>query len=104
MQQKADHVKRTYGQSVHKSWAGQYADHWWILAYYKEGLWNACFFNWDSHHEHVSGSSFEDARTRAERRIDSIENEALASVKPPPPAMWTAFRLWLLDRSETTNE
>jgi len=67
-----------------QSWAGQYADDWWILAYYKEGFWNACFFKFDFHHEHARGSSLKNARSRAERRIDFIENEALASGKPPP--------------------
>jgi hypothetical protein len=95
VQQKCVEVEPQSGHSGHKdeyqSWAGQYSDDWWILAYYNEGLWNACFFKWDFHHEHASGSSFEEARSRAERRIDSIENEGLASVKPPSNEMCYAW-------------
>jgi len=90
----ADPVKKDFEvepqtrQSRHKirfqSWAGQYADDWWILVYYKEGFWNACFFKFDFYHEHATASSLENARSKAERRIDFIEDEALASGKLPP--------------------
>jgi hypothetical protein len=85
--QKGIAVEALMNQSGHKhrclAWAGQYADGWEILAYYQEGSWEACFFKWDFHHEHVSGSSFEDVRSTAEQRIDFIENERLASLQPP---------------------
>jgi hypothetical protein len=70
-------------QSAHKhrclAWAGQYAGDWEILAYCEESSWEACFFNRNLQHEHVRGSSFEDARIKAEQRIDFIESERLAS-------------------------
>ena len=76
------------GQSSHKlrclAWTGQYASDWEILTYYQEGSWEACFFKWDFHHEHTNGSSFEEVRTKAEQRIDSIEKGPWWAVLPLP--------------------
>ena len=62
-------------------WAGQYEEDWEILLYELGGLWEACFFKWGFYHEHAFGSSLDDARRKAEVRIDSIEDGCLELVE-----------------------
>lgn len=53
--------------------AETYAGDWEVLVYKNERRWEACFFKWDSHHEHLTAASFTEARHQAEQRIDIFE-------------------------------
>ncbi len=55
-------------------WAGCYLHDWEILVYEQGSFWEACFFKWGSHHEHVTAFSLMAARRRAVERIDILEN------------------------------
>ncbi len=75
-----DAVRREGGillppQTIDKQlvWSGSYAEEWEILVYRKGDVWEACFFRWEIHHEHIIGSSFGTIYRRAEERISSLE-------------------------------
>jgi hypothetical protein len=53
-------------------WVAEYADGWEILIYHEQQRWEACFFKWNFCHEHADGHSFDDARIKAQKRIDEI--------------------------------
>ncbi len=59
--------KRLVGTTV-------YADSWEVLIYKGEDHWEACVFNHELHHEHVSGASLEAVKRRAKRVIDVQES------------------------------
>ena len=54
-------------------WAGTLIQNWEILIYDRDDHWEACFFKWGEHHEHLSASSFDDARVQATARIHALE-------------------------------
>ena len=64
-------------------WSSLRPDHWEILVYKRTEGWEACFFRWPIHHEHVTGSSFEFVRQRAEKRIRVLEAGRLKSAEWP---------------------
>ena len=64
--------------------AETYADDWEVLVYRNERHWEACFFKWDSHHEHLTAASLSEARSQAEQRIDIFEGggaQIVAAIK-----------------------
>jgi|SRR5215510_1289357 len=58
-------------------WSARNNDDWEILVYRYGELWEACFFRWAIHHEHVIGSSFDSVRRRVEQRIHVLEADHL---------------------------
>src|ERR1044071_6247843 len=54
-------------------WARPFPGDWEILVYDRQTYWEACFFNRQGSHEHLSGSSFDEVRHRAEFRIRVLE-------------------------------
>jgi len=46
---------------------------WDLLIYERANYWEACFFQTSERHEHVTGFSLKDARTKAEARIRLLE-------------------------------
>jgi hypothetical protein len=60
-------------------WSGSFSPDWEILVYRKGDVWEACFFRWAIHHEHVTGSSFDGVQHRAEQRIRKLEAGRLHS-------------------------
>jgi hypothetical protein len=54
-------------------WSSRKPDEWEIFIYKQTERWEACFFRLQSHHEHVTGSSFDSVRQRAEQRIRVLE-------------------------------
>ena len=56
----------------HLKWAGQFMN-WDLLIYERANYWEACFFQSSERHEHVTGFSLKDARTKAEARIRLLE-------------------------------
>ncbi|MCM3902338.1 MAG: hypothetical protein ND866_11575 [Pyrinomonadaceae bacterium] len=66
------------GKLGQPQWAGCYLLEWEILVYRQEECWEACFFNWAGHHEHVKAFSLSEARRKAKDRIEVLE----ASVAP----------------------
>lgn len=59
-------------------WAGSLIENWEILIYYRDDYWEACFFKWGEHHEHLSANSFDEARARATARIHTLEYGAVS--------------------------
>ena len=62
-------------------WSGHSAEDWEILIYKNNELFEACFFRWPIHHEHVIGPSFESVRHRAELRIRVLEAHRFQGTK-----------------------
>lgn len=62
-------------------WSGHSAEDWEILIYKTNELFEACFFRWPIHHEHVIGTSFESVRHRAESRIRVLEARRFKGTK-----------------------
>ena len=60
-------------------WSGSFSPDWEILVYRKGDVWEACFFRWAIHHEHVIGSTFDGVQDRAEERIRKLEAGCLNS-------------------------
>ena len=60
-------------------WSGSYSPDGEILVYRNGEVWEACFFRWAIHHEHVMGCSFEGVQHRAEQRIRALEAGRLNS-------------------------
>jgi hypothetical protein len=60
-------------------WSSRRPDEWEILVYSNGTVWEACFFRWAIHHEHVIASSFEAVCQRAEQRIRTLEASRLKS-------------------------
>src|SRR5687767_14738144 len=58
-------------------WSSHRPDHWEVLVYKRKESWEACFFQWLIHHEHVIGPSFASVRQRAEQRIRFLEADRL---------------------------
>jgi hypothetical protein len=56
-------------------WIGYYLLEWEILVYEQDECWEACFFNWDGHHEHVTAFSLSEARRKAKDRIEVLETD-----------------------------
>src|SRR5215813_5410709 len=57
--------------------AASYAIDWEILIYRRpDKHWEACFFKWNSHHEHLVGASLIEARDKAKERIRVLEGVA----------------------------
>jgi hypothetical protein len=56
-------------------WSFSDPDDWEILIYKRADLWEACFFLWEMHHEHASGSSFDSVKTRVEERIRILKDK-----------------------------
>jgi len=54
-------------------WAGVFMERWEILMYDRVDYWEACFFRWGEQHEHLTGDSLEEARGKAEQRIQLLE-------------------------------
>ena len=69
------------GNLGHPKWAGCYLLDWEILVYEKAKYWEACFFKWDAHHEHIKGFSLDNARSKAEQKIRILESAALRLVR-----------------------
>ena len=61
-------------------WSSSTPKGWEILVYRSGELWEACFFCWAIHHEHVISSSLEHVRQRAEQRIRALEKDRLKDV------------------------
>ena len=62
-------------------WSSREADDWEILVYNKGETWEACFFRWPIHHEHLNGPSFTHVRRRAEQRIRVLEAAGLKTAE-----------------------
>ena len=62
-------------------WSSSKPDDWEILVYNKGETWEACFFRWPLHHEHVNGPSFTFVRQRAEHRICVLEAAGLKTAE-----------------------
>jgi hypothetical protein len=67
------------GRLGRPEWTGCYALDWEILVYRQEECWEACFFKGELHHEHLKARSLDDARSKAEERINSIKLNNLQS-------------------------
>jgi hypothetical protein len=70
-------------------WSSRKPNDWEILVYKQTEDWEACFFRWPIHHEHVMGSSFELVRQKAERRIRLLEAGRLKSAEWPHRSVTT---------------
>jgi|ERR1700752_2888935 len=64
-------------------WSSRRPDDWEILVYKQNEGWEACFFRWPIHHEHVSGPSFNSVLQIAEQRIHVLEARRLKTTKWP---------------------
>ncbi|MCM3870400.1 MAG: hypothetical protein ND895_06905 [Pyrinomonadaceae bacterium] len=62
------------GRLGQPQWAECYLLEWEILVYQQDTFWEACFFKWGSHHEHVTAFSLMAARRNAMDRIEFLEN------------------------------
>jgi hypothetical protein len=62
-------------------WSSRKPDDWEILVYNTGETWEACFFRWPIHHEHVNGPSFTYVRQRAEQRIYVLEAAGLKTAE-----------------------
>ena len=62
-------------------WSSCKPDDWEILVYNRGEIWEACFFRWPIHHEHVSGPSFAYVRQRAEQTICVLEATGLKTAE-----------------------
>ena len=62
-------------------WSSHKADDWEILVYNKGETWEACFFRWPIHHEHINGPSFTYVRRRAEQKICVLEAAGLKNAE-----------------------
>ena len=62
-------------------WSSHKADEWEILVYNKGENWEACFFRWPIHHEHINGPSFTYVRRRAEQKICLLEAAGLKTAE-----------------------
>lgn len=62
-------------------WSSCKPDHWEILVYKKGETWEACFFRWPIHHEHVNGPSFTFVRQRVEQKICVLETTGLKTAE-----------------------
>src|SRR5215813_8423346 len=58
-------------------WSSSTPDGWETLVYRHGELWEACFFRWAIHHEHIISSSLKHVRKRAEQRIRALEQDRL---------------------------
>jgi hypothetical protein len=54
-------------------WTSSSIQNWEILIYDRDDHWEACFFKWGEHHEHLSANSFDEARFQATARIHTLE-------------------------------
>ena len=70
-------VKLGVGELGQPRWTGCYLLEWEIVVYEHDECWEACFFKWDGHHEHVKAASLNDACRKAKDRI-----EVLATAPP----------------------
>jgi hypothetical protein len=62
-------------------WSSRKADDWEILVYINGETWEACFFRWPTHHEHINGPSFTYVRRRAEQKICVLEAAGLTTAE-----------------------
>ena len=62
-------------------WSSSKPDHWEILVYKHGETWEACFFRWPIHHEHVNGPSFTFVRQRVEQKICVLEAAGLKTAE-----------------------
>ena len=68
--------KRLVGTTV-------YGGSWEVLIYEGEDHWEACVFNHELHHEHVTAASLEAVKRRAKRLIDLQESPGRTNVSLP---------------------
>ena len=60
-----------------------YGGSWEVLIYEGEDHWEACVFNHELHHEHVTAASLEAVKRRAKRLIDLQESPGRTNVSAP---------------------
>ena len=62
-------------------WSSYKPNDWEILVYKEGESWEACFFRWPIHHEHVNGPSFAFVRQRVEQKICVLEAAGLKTAE-----------------------